>query len=220
MTPLTSLRQPNLATVEEANVANLAIQLAELEKALANSKKRVEGIRSATRLGWNPRYWFSETRSTAKSELAHHLAEIEKSEADKRLCADEQARALTSLTGARETLERYSKFDRDDAVDNLPGLETEIRCRGAELDGLKAREKALDEELEDPRNALMTNRSQVEDLRSDLEKAKRFEHKLGKADQGYSSDRTTLRVHECATAPGRCALSEVGWRVPVVVWFR
>src|SRR5664280_2314963 len=42
----------------------------------------------------------------------------------------------------------------------------------------------------------------------------------GKPQQGYSSDRTTLRVHECATAPGRCALSEVGWRVPVVVRFR
>src|SRR5665647_2588862 len=42
----------------------------------------------------------------------------------------------------------------------------------------------------------------------------------GNEAQGYSSDRTTLTVHECATAPGRCALSEVGWRVPIVVWFR
>jgi Zc3h12a-like Ribonuclease NYN domain len=196
----------SLAAVEEANIASLAIQLAELEKTLANTKRRVEGIRSTARLGWNPQHWFSETRSTAKSELALCLADIEKSQADKRLYADEQARALASLTGARETLERYSKFDRDDAMDNLPGLETEIRCRGAELDGLKAREKALDEELEDPRNVLVDIRSQVEGLRSDLEKAERFERKLGKADNSYER----MLIHrECEHTFGTGSPSKV-----------
>lgn len=193
------------ARAEEATITNLTIQLAELETALANAKGRVGSIRPATRRGWNPQYWFSETRSTAKSELAHYLALIEKIESDRLRCAGERAHSLKNLTGARESLDRYSKFDRDVVEGNLTCVEAEIGVSGAELCKWEAREKALDKELEAPMRELSDLRSRLEGLKSDLGKANRFERQLNEANNGYEKS----QIHrECEVnfgtgSPGR-----------------
>ena len=195
----------SLAAVEEAKLTDLTIKLAELETTLASVTRRVVRIRPATRRGWNPQYWFSEARSTAKSELLCHLALIEKIESDKLRSAAERAQSLTSLTNARESLERYSRFDRDAAEGNLAGLEAEIGRSGAELDKREARAKALDKELEVPMVEFLALRNRLKGLKDDLLTANRFERQLGEANNRYEKS----QIHrECEVkfgtgSPGR-----------------
>lgn len=195
----------SLAAVEEATVTDLTIQLAELNHALANAKRCVGSISPATRRGWNPQYWFSDARSAAKSELVRYLALTEEIEADKLRYGGERSRSMASLTVARESLERYSKFDRD-AVDGiLSGLEAEIGRSEAELNKREALEKAIDKELEVPMRKLLDLRSRLEHLKGDLQKAHRFERELGETNNGYEKS----QIHrQCETnfgagSPGR-----------------
>lgn len=131
-----------LVTVEQANITNPAIQLDELESNLARSRDRVEDIRPATPLGWDPSYWFSEARSAAMREVAQQDAEIKKREADQRRYAGERAGPLTHLADVEESLVRYSQFDCQSVAGNITRLEAEIGRSRAELDNFETREKA------------------------------------------------------------------------------
>lgn len=182
----------SLATDAEATAANREIQLAELEEAFKNSRDVAESLRSAARFGWNPHNWFSGTRLAAKIELAQCRADLEKSEANKRRYVDERDGALAQLADVRESLERYSKFDREAAAGNLAGLAIDIERSGAELDKWEAREKALDKELEAPMRELSGLRSRLQSLRSDIGTAERFKRQLGEAKNSFEKK----QIHE------------------------
>lgn len=182
----------SLATDAEATAAKREIQLAELDKAFTSSEDTAERLRSAARLGWNPHNWFSGTRLAAKIGLAQCRADMEKSEAAKRRYVDERDGALAHLADVRESLARYSKFDREAAADKLAGLEIDIERSGAELDKWEARKKALDKELEAPLREMLELRSQLNSLRSDIGTAERFKRQLGEAKNSYEKK----QIHE------------------------
>lgn len=182
----------SLATEAEATAANRESQLAALEKALRNYRELAQRLHSAAKLGCNPRNWFSGTRLAAKEQLAQCRAGMEKSEADKRRYVDEREAALAQLADVRESLARYTQFDRGVAADNLAGLEIDIVRSSAELDKWEAREKALDKELEAPMRGLLELRGRVQSLKSDIGTAERFKRQLGEARNSFEKK----QIHE------------------------
>lgn len=181
-----------LGEVEARAVASLNSQLAELETALANATECAERVRPATLAGWNPHYWFSETRSTAKRELAQYVAQIEKCGANLHRYGDKRDRALAAITSVQESLTQYSTFGREAAAAGLVGLDAEIEHASAELEKWETREKALSIKLEVPLREFLDLRRQLDGLKSDLDTAERLERGLGDA-----GDRFALKqIHE------------------------
>lgn len=173
------------AAADEALAADCEVQLAELGKDLARAKEQVETIRPATLLGWRPQHWFSEGRKTAKLELARYQAAVAKMVDDKRGCSDELARAVSRLSDARESLDRYSKFDRSAVRDALAALEVEIGRRDTELAEWRVREEVLEKELEVPMRQLLDLRRKRDGLTRDLQEVRRLESGLGEARNSY-----------------------------------
>jgi hypothetical protein len=117
---------------------------------------------------------------------------MEENEAAKRRYIDERDGALAHLADVRESLARYSKFDREAAADKLAGLKIDIERSGAELGEWEARKKSLDKELEAPLRELLRLRSRLRNLRSDIGTAERFERQLGEAKNSYKKK----QIHE------------------------
>jgi hypothetical protein len=182
--------------VQESKLAYLEEQLGELDAVLPVALTRIENTRAATRPGWNPSYWFSDDRSAARIELARGLAEIEKNKADKRRCITERAHALSNRESARESMERYSRFDREVAGSTLSEVAIEIQSSDSELQKLEAREKALDAELRVPFDELLGFRDQLKQLSSELVKAERFDRELGQASTNYEKK----QIHQACEA--------------------
>lgn len=181
-----------LGEFEARTVASLDVQLPELETALANAKEGAERVRPATLSGWNPYYWFSETRSTARRDLAQCIAESEKSKANIRRYVVERDRAMAAIAGAQESLEEYSTFDREAAAARLIGLDAEIEHESADLEKWEIREKALSSQLEVPLRTFLDLRRQLDGLKSDLDTATRFERELGCARDSFAR----RKIHE------------------------
>lgn len=194
------------AVEEEATAANAAAQVMDLDDEIARAKQRVEDVRPVTRLGWNPYYWFSETRSTAMSEIAQRKAQITERQTAQREYRKDQERSLTRLDNIRDSLERYSKFDRGTAKETLNALESDIWRTGAEVDRWTARAHSLDEALEAPLRELLSVRSRLQVLKSDVGEANRFEQKLNRAGNSYERK----QVHdECKSRLGSGSPKEI-----------
>jgi hypothetical protein len=181
-----------LGEIEARTVTRLNVQLLELDTALAIAKERAERVRPATLSGWNPSYWFSEARSTARRELAQCIAECGRSEANIRRYVGERDRASEAIAGAQESLKMYSTFDRGAAAASLVGLDAEIERLGLDLAMWEAREKALGIELEVPLREFLDLRRQLDGLKLDLDTAKRLERELGAARDGVA----LRRIHD------------------------
>ncbi|MBZ2195395.1 hypothetical protein [Occultella gossypii] len=210
-------------------------QLTAIKSEWDRASERTPGLIKKARLGWNPSYWMSDSRRSARSHLREHLQSVAL------LNAQLDALKLTEKTSGRaldllyHDLKEHKQFNLGAAQSKLAALESEIPLRELEDEHLALRKTEVDRQLHEPRKSLALLESKLEDLKNeewelqrriddserDVSEAKRLDGRISHASNscerailheecsdrfGPSSPRAVIRDRSAAIRRGRTSL--------------
>lgn len=155
-----------------------------IEKLVAQ-RLRVSDLKPETRLGLDPRYWFSTERSVKKREfstLKQVLAQLIGQQDE----LQQAMRIKNEQVGKQKTeSERYRCFDRLEAEAAVKALNTQMLYLRPELEQLRSRKDRVDHQLKEPLAELMGLNRRKHGLELEITRAKTFEQRLSSASNSY-----------------------------------
>jgi hypothetical protein len=173
---------------------------------LSQANDKTTELEDKTRLGWDPTYWFSGTRSQAKSRLADHhqaLVQLEKQYTNLRR---RLSGAKTKLNELEAEVQKYDGFDRGAAQVDLARLDAEIPLRELERDDLAVRKAEVDRQLKAPLKELKRLKSELDDLEDEVRALERELNEL--EDEKAGAERLDGQISRAATSYDRAMLHQ------------
>lgn len=160
-------------------------KLGSLVEMEAQSSAKIDRLREEVRLGFDPRYWFSDERKIKQQELA--VAQHENAQRALQIREHRSAiqRARAELDLWQSKLNRYRAFDPLEAQATITALNSQIQQSALEIEGIRPHEVQLDEQLREPLLELRKLESQQKDIEISLNQAELFDQSLSNAANSY-----------------------------------
>lgn len=154
---------------------------AELEQRLAISRKKVIDSSQSSRVGWNPKDWFSPLKTLEKRryEIAkeNHGVLIEEHD----VIFNRLSKLEKSFKNNSSSLRRYQNFDVLSVSATISALGTEIKNLEKEIKDLQERKKSLELKLSKPYRCLEEFKKERKSVLDNIKKAQYFADKLSNA---------------------------------------
>lgn len=197
-----------------------ALQAAALQREIVSIRaelQRLDGVRRqmgpildelvrCTRLGFDPRNWFSAQRRAALAQLKAMKREFDEFSARSDTAAEQLADRRHALAHGEDALARHRAFDPQRALRSIADAQAacvRLRC---ELEEVTRRMHEADEQLREPLHELSRYLARQRELQRGLEQAQQLDRQISQARSGY--DRRTLHA-QCERLLGNSRPSQV-----------
>ena len=187
-------------------VASHEVELRGISVELQEHRSKINALQEETRLGWDPRYWFS----TERSDKRRLLSTWEKGFASwVRKQTELQNRLLTRMQQIgklKSELECYRCFDRLEAEATVNALNIHLSHQKNELEKIRLMKEKVDLQLRDPLAELTIIERNKQEVEREIALAKTFENELTDCSNSYER---RLIHDKCSEAFGNSSPKKV-----------
>lgn len=164
-----------------------------------NQRTRIDQLVEASRLGLDPRRWFSSERRASSKELAEANESWERTREPLSEAEERATRLQEACQALRQSLQRYRAMDVARIQSRLVDIDASLPALQRALDRLTADKERVDGQLKAPFAELQSLTARRNAIETDIRLADGFERQLNSA----SSPRERHLIHEeCARAFG------------------
>lgn len=170
-------------------------------------------LEDKARLGLNPGYWFSGSRSEAKERLRkhhervrQHLEDVRAYSAQRDDAEKEVARLKTAISAKEQEIARFERFKLEAAQATIEEVDVELRLREVDLQRLEARKREVDRRLEAPLGQLAKCREETGQLQETIDELAQQQEKL--AAKRRKADKLNRKISEAPNSYDRRLLHE------------
>jgi predicted nucleic acid-binding Zn-ribbon protein len=182
----------------QAKLRQITDNLADTTSELTTARQQTSTLEAKTKWGRDPRYWFSQERTRARTRLERHGRKLKELKTRRAELSEKADRTRRKLKKCQRAISRHESFDPAGANATLAALDADIPVREAERADLVDRKERLDRQLEGAVESLTelehelknassrrsSLRSAVERCERDIAKAKRLDKALTDAYDG------------------------------------
>ena len=153
-------------------------------------------LKEATKLGFDPRYWFSSERSAKKVELESAQKGLTQLSVQLNFLYQKNQETKDLVGKQQADLDRYRSFDRLEAEATVKALTVQIGQLNVQLEEVQPPKDRVDQQLMEPLAELNKLKQRKSGLEMEIVRAKDFERRLSSAENGY--DRK--KIHDSCDA--------------------
>jgi hypothetical protein len=176
----------------KSSVADFSNEIGQLTPQTISKTSEVEKLKHKSRLGWNPKYWFSAERALVKSDLKDRLTELGQLENRVDWLSTQVKAKNDTVARAESDIKKYKEHDQLACDAKISGLSIEMGAMSTRLKEVAKQRAELDTQLSAPLAELKKLVSQRNDVAADASRASSLEDQMSRAANGYER----AKIHE------------------------